>query len=207
MTATPTPSPAPSRTLRRVAVFCGARHGEDRAYTALARAVGGLLADRGLCVVYGAGSVGLMGEVADAALARGGEVIGVIPRALADREIVHRGLTTTHVVASMHERKALMASLADAFLALPGGFGTLDELVEIITWLQLGIHDKPIGLVDVAGFWGPFLAMVDGFVATGFVAPAMRDALAVSTDPAGLLDAMARMQAPPDRWAAAGAVP
>jgi uncharacterized protein (TIGR00730 family) len=190
-----------------VAVFCGARHGEDPGFTQAARAVGEVLAGRGLTLVYGAGSVGLMGELADAALAHGGEVIGVIPRALADREIMHRGLSTTHVVASMHERKALMASLSDAFLALPGGFGTLDEVVEVITWLQLGIHDKPVGFLDVRGFWAPLMAAVDGFVRAGFVSPVMRDALLLGSDPAALLDEMARAGAPPDRWAASGAVP
>lgn len=200
-------SPVPPSEPRAVAVFCGARHGADPGFTRAARALGRLLAERGVAVVYGGGAVGLMGEVADAALAAGGRVVGVIPQALADREILHRGLSETHIVASMHERKALMADLADAFVALPGGFGTLDEVVEIITWLQLAIHRKPVGFLDVNGFWGPFTTMVDGFVGAGFVAADMRAALTVDTDPATLLARMRASQAPPDRWSAAGAAP
>lgn len=198
---------APADAPRAVAVFCGARHGADPAFTDAARSLGGLLAARGITVVYGGGAVGLMGELADAALAAGGRVVGVIPQALADREIQHRALTETHVVGSMHERKALMAELADAFVALPGGFGTLDEVVEIITWLQLAIHRKPVGFLDVNGFWERFAAMVDGFVDAGFVAPDMRAALQRDADPARLLERMAAVEAPPDRWSAPGAAP
>jgi len=189
-----TPTPA----LRAVTVFCGARHGADPAYAAAAAALGGALARRDVTLVYGAGSVGLMGVVADAVLAAGGRVVGVIPEALAGREILRPGLTETHVVPSMHARKALMAERADAFVALPGGLGTLDELVEIITWAQLGIHAAPVGLLEVNGFWRPFRSLLDALVADGFVPAPTRDALLVADDPDTLLDALAGA-APPAR--------
>ena len=158
----------------------------------MARRVGTTLARRGLRLVYGGGRVGLMGIVADAALAAGGEVIGVIPRALAEREIAHAGLTTLHVVASMHERKALMAELADGFLALPGGYGTLEEFCEVLTWAQLGIHAKPCALLDVDRFYAPLVAMFDGAVAEGFVRPDHRALVLAGDDPDELLTAMTR---------------
>ena len=153
----------------RVCVFCGSSPGRSPEYAAAARRLGSLLARRGVGLVYGGGNVGLMGIVADAVLAEGGEVVGVIPRALVDRELAHRGLTDLRVVGSMHERKALMAALSDAFVALPGGFGTLDELVEIITWRQLELHAKPIGLLDAAGFWDPFAGLVEHLRTAGFL--------------------------------------
>src|SRR4051812_49148308 len=145
----------------RVCVFCGSNPGARPEYAAAARAVGRALAERGRGLVYGGGNVGLMGVCADAALAAGGEVIGVIPDALQTAEVAHGGLTRLHVVRTMHERKALMADLSDAFAALPGGFGTLDELFEILTWAQLGIHAKPVAILNVAGFFDPLLAMLD----------------------------------------------
>ncbi|HEY8428354.1 MAG TPA: TIGR00730 family Rossman fold protein [Sandaracinaceae bacterium] len=157
--------------MARLCVFCGSSPGRRPAYLEAARALGRTLAERGHGLVFGGASIGLMGAVADAALAAGGEVIGVIPRSLVDREIAHPGLTELHVVETMHERKALMTRLSDAFLALPGGHGTFDELFEALTWSQLGIHEKPIGLWDVEGYFAPLLSMLDAAVAEGFVRP------------------------------------
>ena len=153
--------------------------------------LGEAIARRGLGVVYGAGAVGLMGVVADAALAAGGSVVGVIPRALDAREIAHRGLTELIVVETMHERKALMAQRSDAFVALPGGVGTLEELIEALTWTQLGIHQKPVGLLDVSGYWEPLEALIDHAVEQRFVRPEHRGDLLNDTDPEALLDALA----------------
>lgn len=163
MTETATPS------LGAVCVFCGSSTGDDPAFAAAARAFGRTLAGRGTTLVYGGGHVGLMGVLADAALTAGGQVVGVIPERLAERELAHSRLTRLLVEPSMHERKAKMASLADAFVALPGGLGTLDELFEIWTWAQLGFHDKPIGLLDTAGFFAPLLELTAHMVRTGFV--------------------------------------
>ncbi|MGN6693640.1 MAG: TIGR00730 family Rossman fold protein [Aquihabitans sp.] len=179
-----------TRQLRRVAVFCGSNHGTDPAFTDAAVALGTLLAQRGIGLVYGGGDVGLMGEVADAALAGGGEVIGVIPQHLWDKEVGHRGLTELLVVDSMHERKMAMADRSDAFIALPGGVGTFEELFEAITWTQLGIHDKPVGLLDVAGFYRPLLSFLDGTVASGFLKPGHRSMIVDATDPAEVLAAL-----------------
>ena len=153
----------------RICVFCGAAAGGDDAYAAQAIALGHEIVAAGHGLVFGGGAVGLMGVVADAVLQAGGEAIGVIPQQLVERELAHRGLTDLRVVGSMHERKALMADLAAAFVALPGGFGTLDELIEIITWRQLGLHKKPIGLLDAGGFWAPFTALVEHLRAAGFL--------------------------------------
>ena len=161
----------------RVAVFCGSSMGREPRYADAAADFGRRLAEAGVGIVYGGASVGLMGALADAALAAGGEVIGVIPGGLFAAEVPHQGLTQLQVVGSMHERKAAMASLADAFAALPGGLGTLDELFEILTWRQLGLHAKPVALVDPAGFWNPLAALLDGLTAAGFVPAAARDAL------------------------------
>jgi uncharacterized protein (TIGR00730 family) len=159
--------------------------------------MGRLLAERGHGVVFGGGSVGLMGVIADAALGAGGAVIGVIPHGLAAREVGHTGLTVLHEVETMHERKALMAELSDGFVALPGGLGTLEELMEVWTWVQLGIHRSPIGLLNVAGYFDGLLAFVDHAVAEGFVRPTHRDALVVAETPALLLDALSAW-VPPD---------
>jgi uncharacterized protein (TIGR00730 family) len=174
--------------MRRVCVFCGSSPGANPVYLDAARAMGRALAERKIGLVYGGGSTGLMGAVADAALAAGGEVIGVIPRALQLRELAHAGLTHLHVVGSMHERKARMAELAHGFVALPGGLGTLEELAEILTWAQLGLHARPVGLLDVAGYWAPIAAFLDHAVQEGFVRPAHRQLLTVAEDPAALLE-------------------
>ncbi len=156
-------------TVRRICVFCGSHLGSRPAFVAAAEAVGKELAARGLTLVYGGGSVGLMGVVANAALAANGEVVGVIPRDLFAAEVAHRGISRLYEVGSMHERKALMADLADAFLVLPGGLGTFDELIEMLTWNLLGIQRKPIGLLDLDGFFAPLLAQLDRAIADGFL--------------------------------------
>lgn len=177
----------------RVCVFCGASSGRLPEYAEAARALGAAAAARGVGIVYGGGRVGLMGAVADAALAGGGEVIGVIPQELVDRELAHSGLTELHVVGSLHERKALMAELSDGFVALPGGFGTLDELLEQLTWSQLGLHKKPVGLYDVEGYWRPLIALARHATEEGFVRESDLGAIAVGTDAEGLLDRLERM--------------
>jgi len=175
----------------RICVFCGASPGRSTAYLELARSVGAGLAQRGIGVVYGGGRVGLMGALADSALAAGGEVVGVIPRRLVDRELAHPGLTDLHVVGSLHERKARMAELADGFIALPGGLGTLEELFEITTWSQIGLHAKPTGLLDVAGFYTPLVSFLDQLVTEGFVAEKHRRLLRVADKPSALLELLA----------------
>ncbi len=177
--------------LRRVCVFCGSSHGTRPAYAAAARALGRELVARGHGLVYGGGNVGLMGVVADAVLAAGGDVIGVIPHALMAREIGHTGVTTMHVVDSMHERKARMADQADAFVALPGGVGTFEELFEAITWTQLGLHAKPCGLLNVDGFYDDLLRFLDHAWAEGFIKPETRAIVKAGADPAELLDLLA----------------
>jgi uncharacterized protein (TIGR00730 family) len=179
--------------VRRVCVFCGASSGRLPDYAEAARAFGATAAARGLGIVYGGGRVGLMGAVADAALGAGGEVIGVIPQELVDRELAHGGLTELHVVGSLHERKALMAELSDAFVALPGGFGTLDELLEQLTWSQLGLHAKPVGLFEVQEYWRPLIALARHATEEGFVRESDLGAIAVGADAEGLLDRLQRM--------------
>jgi uncharacterized protein (TIGR00730 family) len=161
--------------LRAVCVFCGSSAPADPRYRDAARALGALIARRGVDLVYGAGSMGLMGELADAALGHGGRVIGVIPAGLFAREVGHTGLTELHEVASMHERKQLMYDLSDGFVALPGGLGTLEELAEVATWSQLGLHSKPIALLDVDGFWEPMVSQLERMTGVGFLKPASRD--------------------------------
>jgi uncharacterized protein (TIGR00730 family) len=179
--------------MRRLCVFTGSRPGHRPEYAAAARELGTAIARRGVGLVYGGANVGVMREIADAALAAGGEVIGVIPRALVEREVAHRGLTELRVVETMHVRKATMEELSDGFVALPGGFGTLDELFEILTWAQLGMHRKPVGLVNVCRFWDPLVALVRHMVAEGFVPGDQLALLAVEEDASSLLAAM-------DRW-------
>jgi len=174
-----------------VCVFCGSSTGRNPSYRRLADRLGRTLAQRGLGVVYGGGRVGLMGALADGALAAGGEVIGVIPQALMDREIGHRGLTELRIVGSMHERKAVMAELADGFIALPGGIGTLEELFEVWTWAQLGLHGKPCGLLDSDGFFGPLVEFLDHLVLTGFVQPQYRGLFTVAMDAATAVEQIA----------------
>ena len=183
-------------TLRRVCVYCGANRGRDDAYALAAQAMGRALARRGIGLVTGGGRVGLMGVVADAALAAGGEVTGVIPEALMKKELAHRGLTELVVTASMHERKARMAELADGFVALPGGLGTYEELFEIWTWAQLGWHAKPCGLLNAAGFYDRLVAFLDGACDAEFVKPEHRAMLIVDTDPDRLLDRFGAYEAP-----------
>lgn len=189
--------------MRRVCVFCGASSGRVPAYAEAARSFGAALAARGLGLVYGGGRVGLMGAVADAALAAGGEVIGVIPQELVDRELAHDGVTDLRVVGSLHERKAHMAELSDAFVALPGGFGTLDELMEQLTWSQLGLHAKPVALFDVEDYWRPLIALARHATEEGFVRESDLGAIAVGADAEGILDRLARMtreQRPRPKW-------
>jgi uncharacterized protein (TIGR00730 family) len=181
--------------MRTVCVFCGSRPGGAAHYAEAARAFGTALARRGLGLVYGGGHIGLMGVLADAVLAGGGRVGGVIPRALADKELAHLGLTELIVVDTMHERKSVMADRSDAFVALPGGYGTGDELFEILTWGQLGLHQKPIGLLNVAGFFDPLLAWLDHMVGEDFLKPVHRRLVRVANDVEALLNLLA---APPE---------
>ncbi|HET7867001.1 MAG TPA: TIGR00730 family Rossman fold protein [Burkholderiaceae bacterium] len=174
-----------------VCVYCGSRHGERAEYGQAAQAVGTLIGRNGWELVYGGGRVGLMGTVADATLAAGGTVVGVIPQALMDREVGHQGLTELHVVQTMHERKQLMATRAHAFLALAGGIGTFEELFEMWTWRQLRYHDKPIGLLNTAGYYDSLLAFIDQTVEGGFVTTAQRAQLIVAGEPTALLQRLA----------------
>jgi uncharacterized protein (TIGR00730 family) len=182
--------------MHRICVYAGSNPGSDPIYAEAARELGATLADRGIGIVYGGGKVGLMGVTADAALAAGGEVIGVMPQALIDREIGHTGLTELKVVDSMHERKALMAELADAFVAVPGGIGTLEELIEVYTWSQLGIHDKPCGVLNVSGYYDQLAGFLDHAVTAGFLRPQHRATLAVADTPADLLEQFAAYSPP-----------
>ena len=180
-----------------VCVYCGSSSGRDARHADVAAALGAHLAERGVRLVYGGGSVGLMGTLADAALAGGGEVVGVLPRGLFARELAHGGLTALHEVATMHERKQLMFDLADAFVALPGGLGTLEELAEMVTWAQLGIHSKPIAVLDVHGYWRPLLELLDRAVVEGFL-PERSRGLVLHVDRVDdLLDALERYEPPP----------
>jgi uncharacterized protein (TIGR00730 family) len=188
--------------LTSVCVFSGSSPGARPSYAGAARLLGREIAGRGLRLVYGGAAVGLMGTVADAALGAGGEVVGVIPRHLADREVAHTGLSALHVVGSMHERKALMADLADGFVALPGGLGTLEELAEVLTWSQLGLQSKPCGVLDVDGFYAPLLAFLDHTVTERFVSEAHRALVLSADDAAVLLDLLHAWEpgAPSGKW-------
>jgi uncharacterized protein (TIGR00730 family) len=187
--------------IKNVCVFCGANSGSEPAFGAAAQALGAELARAGRGLVYGGGRVGLMGILADAALAAGGSVIGVIPIAIANKEIAHSGLTDLRVVDSMHTRKALMADLSDAFIALPGGLGTLEELFEVWTWGQLGLHRKPYGLLNVSGFFTPLLTFLDETTASGFIRQEHREMLVVETEPAALLERLDTHVPPPmPKW-------
>jgi uncharacterized protein (TIGR00730 family) len=182
--------------MRRVCVYAGSNPGSHPAYAEAARSLATVLADRGIGLVYGGGRVGLMGVLADTVLEAGGDAIGVMPQALIDREIGHRGLTELRVVDSMHERKAQMAELSDAFVAVPGGIGTLEELIEVYTWSQLGIHHKPCGVLNVRGYYDHLAAFLDHAVAQGFLRPQHRAVLSVASEPAELLDRMAGYEPP-----------
>ena len=176
-----------------VCVYCGSRPGNDPAYAEAATAIGTLIGQRGGQLVYGGGRAGLMGTVADAALAAGASVVGVIPQALIERELGHVGLTELHIVPTMHERKKLMAERSDAFIALPGGIGTLEELFEVWTWRQHGYHDKPVGLLNVAGYYDRLLGFIDETARQGFVPAEQQALLQVDADPASLLDRLAAL--------------
>jgi uncharacterized protein (TIGR00730 family) len=190
--------------MKRICVFCGSSTGARPAYADAARLLAAELARRKLGLVYGGGAVGLMGVLADAALAEGGEVIGVIPAPLASREIAHKGVTDLRVVASMHERKATMASLVDGFIALPGGLGTLEETLEILTWSQLGIHRKPVGVLNVEGYYDGLLRLLTHGVREGFIRPEYFALLLFADTPAEMLDRFAAWQPPafPRAWLA-----
>ncbi|MFD1872197.1 TIGR00730 family Rossman fold protein [Hymenobacter bucti] len=180
--------------MKSVAVYCGSSSGNKEAYTQQAREMGRELARRGLTLVYGGGCVGLMGTIADAVLAEGGKVIGVIPGFLADKELAHKGCTELHVVETMHQRKLLMADLADGFVAMPGGFGTLEELFEVLTWAQLGLHGKPVGLLNTLGFYDALLALLDHMSGEAFLRAENRDQVLQHANAAALLDAMQAYQ-------------
>ncbi|MDX1501334.1 MAG: TIGR00730 family Rossman fold protein [Thermoanaerobaculia bacterium] len=185
----------------RYTVFCGSHDGNDPALIEGARELGAEMARRGIGLVYGGSRLGVMGAVAAGALDGGGEVIGVIPGALARREVAHDGLTELRVVGSMHERKAMMADLSDGFIALPGGMGTLDEFFESLTWAQLGVHPNPCGLLNLGGYWDRLLALLDQLVERGFARPEHRDMVIVEARPAALLDRFAVYRPPPGgRW-------
>lgn len=187
--------------LTSVCVYCGSSPGADPRFGDVTDELGQLIAERGLRLVYGGGHVGLMGRVADAVLDGGGDVHGVITRALEDKEVAHAGLTDLDVVDTMHERKARMSDLADGFIMLPGGFGTLDEYFEALTWTQLGVHSKPCAILDVNGYFEPLIAFIASAAELRFVRPEHRDMLITGTDPASVLDEMAGWQPPDtDKW-------
>jgi uncharacterized protein (TIGR00730 family) len=186
--------------MKAVCVFCGSSIGQDPAYREAALSVGQALARAGLTLVYGGGKVGLMGAVADAAIASGGRAVGVIPRALVEREIAHAGLTELHVVETMHERKTRMADLSDAFIALPGGAGTLEEFFEQWTWAQLGVHGKPCALLNVKDYFAPLIAMMQKIVAHGFMMQRYFDMLVIDTEIEAVLKRFAGYSPPPRKW-------
>ena len=182
--------------MRQICVFCGSRSGVSYAYEEGARRLGWALAKAGITLVYGGGRVGLMGVLADTVLGSGGEVIGVIPKALVRREVAHAGLSDLRVVGSMHERKALMSELSEGFVMLPGGIGTLEEFFEVLSWAQLGVHSKPCGLLNIEDYYEPLLAFLDHAVVRGFLSEQHRSMVLVKTEPELLLKAFARYQPP-----------
>jgi len=191
--------------VRSICVFCGSNAGVGEAYADAARDLARVVAARGLRLVYGGGSIGLMGILAEAALGVGGQVIGVTPRKFVEREVIHAGLSELHVVETLLERKALMAELSDGFVALPGGLGTLDELFEMLTWTQLGIQRKPCALLDVSGYYARLEEFLDHAVTQRFIKPEHRSMLITDTDPAALLDRMAAAPLPDvSKWMAPG---
>lgn len=182
--------------LNSICVFCGSKAGSDLEYQQSARELGCLLAEREIALVYGGGSVGLMGIIADAVLEAQGKVIGVIPRQLATKELLHPGVDEMHVVDDMHTRKAKMSECSDAFIAMPGGFGTLEELFEVVSWVQLGIYLKPVGLLNTSGFYDPLLNMVEHCIETEFIKPKYRDLIIADETPSTLVDHLERHQLP-----------
>lgn len=179
-----------------ICVFCGSKTGTNTVYRTAAEQLGALMVEQGHRLVYGGGSVGLMGAIADRVLKQGGEVIGVLPKMLATKELKHTGVTQMHLTANMHDRKAMMSDQADAFIAMPGGYGTFEELFEIITWAQLGIHRKSIGLLDTNGYYQPLLQMMEHAIAEGFIRPSHRQLLVAAAEPATLLQKLAEHQMP-----------
>lgn len=187
--------------MRNICVFCGSSVGNDPAFPQAAQALGRRLAESGITLVYGGGNIGLMGVVADAVLGGGGSVIGVIPKMLVEKELAHHGITELRIVASMHERKALMAELAEGFLALPGGYGTIEEFSEVLTWGQLGLHAKPMGILNVSGYFDHFLRFLDHAVQTRLLRPEHRRLVLEATSVEGLLQSMTDWQAAPmPKW-------
>lgn len=185
------------RVLRRVTVYAGSRNGKNPAYLKAAAALGTELAARGIAVIYGGGKTGLMGALSDAALAAGGEVIGIMPRRLVDKEIAHLGVSDFRITDSMHERKKMMVDLADAFIALPGGFGTMDELFEVLTWAQIGLHSHPIGLLNVEGYFTPFVTFARHVADEGFIANEHESLYVVDSEPDTLVTRLAAFEPPP----------
>jgi uncharacterized protein (TIGR00730 family) len=191
----------PEQSMKRICVFCGSNQGTRADYAGAAEKLGSHLAERGIELVYGGGCVGLMGVLADAALGNGGHVIGVIPQSLVIKEVVHEKLPDLRVVKNMHERKALMAELSDGFIALPGGFGTCEEFCEVLAWSQLGYHQKPFGLLDVAGFYRPLVQFFDHAVTEGFIRPKHRELVMVEEDVEKLLQRLETFQPPNEvKW-------
>jgi uncharacterized protein (TIGR00730 family) len=182
--------------VQSLCVFCGSRQGLDPAYTKAARSLGTMLAEANIRLVFGGGHVGLMGVISNAALEAGGDVIGVIPRSLVERELAHAGLTDLRIVGSMHERKALMSDLSEGFITLPGGTGTLEEFFEVLTWAQLGEHEKPCGLLNVAGYYDPLLSVFDHMVHKGFLSESNRALVLVESEPERLLKRIESYQPP-----------
>ncbi|MEX3944158.1 TIGR00730 family Rossman fold protein [Paraburkholderia sp. BR10937] len=188
--------------MKAVCVYCGSSPGANPVYTEAAQAFGRALVASNLALVYGGGKVGLMGVIADTVMAGGGRAIGVIPKLLVDKEVGHVGLTELHVVPDMHHRKKMMADLSDAFVAMPGGAGTLEELFEVYTWAQLGYHRKPVGVLNIGGFYDPLMALLDHTVREGFMRQTYRDMLQTDGDPAALIARLQRYHAPEkDKWA------
>jgi uncharacterized protein (TIGR00730 family) len=186
----------PETNIKRICVFCGSSLGFDSQYARVAAALAGYLVAEGIGIVYGGSNVGLMRTVADTALEKGGEVIGVMPKALVDKEIAHTGLSDLRLVGSMHERKALMSELADAFIALPGGYGTLEEFCEVLTWSQLGLQSKACGLLNVSGYYDPLLTMFDRAVTEGFLKPENRALVVSGRGPAELVETLRNARLP-----------
>ena len=187
--------------MNRICVFCGSKTGNSPLFLEAATELGRFLAERGLDLVYGGASIGLMGAVADSVMAGGGRVIGVIPEAMASKEVAHEGLTEMHVVSSMHERKSMMARLADAFVALPGGFGSFEELLEMITWAQLGIHRKPVGILNVSGYYDPMIQLFENAIEAGFIKPKNRQLFVIDQEADRLLQTLLAQELPEvKRW-------
>ena len=187
--------------MNRICVFCGSKTGSDPLFLEIAKQLGRVLAVRGLHLVYGGASIGLMGAVADSVIASGGRAVGVIPEAMATKEVAHEGLTEMHVVSSMHERKSMMARLADGFVALPGGFGSFEELLEMITWAQLGIHRKPVGILNVSGYYDPLIQLFERAIEEGFIKPRNRQLFVVEQGPDELLETLLAHKLPEvKRW-------